>query len=185
MNGCIKAIDIDDLDEVVCLHCKYLNYGNGIRPHFKKVISDKDNISLKYIINGEIEGLFISTKGIALSGGHKDICEEIKKITKDCVTYTGDALLIREKERHKGIYQMLIKAMYKELLLKEARYIVTELWRYPDGSVPAHSIVNVFKRSLFLGTYKNFYKDFYKCGWICPVCGENCICSADIYICEI
>lgn len=185
MKNSIMKIEKTDIDEVEKLHSLYLNYGEGVRPHLEKVISDDNSICLKYVKKNQIIGIIMANKGIYLSGGHFDICKQISDMVKGEITYTGDALLILKEYRGREILKELFSELCVKLKEKSAKYFLSELWRYPDNKVPAYNGLQNFKNSFFIGTYKNFYKGFYKNGYICPLCGKNCICSADIYLSEI
>jgi GNAT superfamily N-acetyltransferase len=181
----VQPITLNDLTQLVELHCKYLNYGEGIRPHFESALRDEATIALKYVMDGEILGIVIYTKGITFSGGHPELCRRVQQLTGGELTYTGDALLVREEHRGKGIPQKLYCTLVEELRQQKVCYTVNELWVYPDGRIPARGVIRTLGDALYIGHYDNFYKDFYHYGYVCPICGRDCICSADIYLCKI
>jgi len=181
----IDHITTDDLDELVELHGKYLNYGEGIRPHFEQMLKKDSTIALKYVIDGKIAGLVIYVEGIYFSGGHEDLCGRVRELTKGELTYTGDALLVKKEYRHMGITKALYTRLCAELRQKGVKYTVNELWVHPDGRVPAHNVLDSFGEKQFLGHFGNFYKDFYHYGYVCPICGKDCVCSAMVYLCKV
>jgi len=65
---------------------------------------------------------------------------------------------------------------------KNVRYAVYELWVLPDGKVPAEKILKATCDTIYLGQYENFYREFCLEGYLCPICGRDCICSAKIYL---
>jgi len=181
----ISYITDNDFDELIRLHSEYLNYGDGIRPHFEQILDNPDNIALKYEVDGDLAGLIIYTKGVELSGGHADIAEKLIELSGGENTYTGDAVLVRKRYRSLGIADKLCLAAIEELKKKKVRYIVHELWVLPDGRVPAKRMCENFEVNTLVGRFENFYRDFHHFGYICPICGKNCMCSADIYLTEI
>ena len=184
-HGDVSAITADDLNAVVKLYEEYLNYGEGVRPHLDKVLRDPDTIALKHTIDGEITGFYIYTKGIALSGGHNDLLEKLAKLSEGKRVYTGDAIVLKREYRRLSIMKTGFDAMLKELRRKGAELLVHELWVHPNGYVPASVMSHVFNKNIFIGRYENFYRDFRHFGFICPICGKDCLCAADIYLCEV
>jgi hypothetical protein len=95
----VLPLEAADLDELVRLHSEYLNYGDGIRPHFEETLADPSVIGLKAVAGGEIAGILIYTQGISLSGGHEDLCSDIRRRTHGELVYTGDAVVVRSEYR--------------------------------------------------------------------------------------
>jgi GNAT superfamily N-acetyltransferase len=181
----VEYITFDDIDELVSLHEQYLNYGDGIRPHFEEILHDPESVALKYMINSEMAGLFIYTKGIALSGDHVEKIAKIKKLSKGKKVYTGDAVLVKKEYRSLGVANELCSAMIGELRRCGAELAVHEFWVHPDGYIPAKKMFSVFTKNIFIGRYERFYSNFHHFGYICPICGEECICAAEVYLAEI
>ena len=184
-DGKVEYITFNDIGELVRLHELYLNYGDGIRPHFEKILRDPESIALKYMINGEMAGLFIYTKGIALSGNHDEKTARIKKLSKGKKVYTGDAVLVKKEYRSLGVSRELCAAMIGELRRCGAELAVHEFWVHPDGHIPAQKMFSVFTKNIFIGRFEKFYRDFHHFGYLCPICGKDCICAAEIYLAEI
>jgi GNAT superfamily N-acetyltransferase len=181
----VEHICSDDIDELVCLHELYLNYGDGIRPHFEEILRDSDSVALKYMINDEMAGLFIYTKGIALSGNHSETEACIEKLSEGKSVYTGDAVLVKKEYRCLGVARKLCAAMIKELRRRGAELAVHEFWVHPNGHIPAQRMFRVFTKNIFIGRYEQFYRDFHHFGYLCPICGKECVCAAEIYLAEI
>ena len=184
VNG-IERMTLCDLDELISLHEEYLNYGDGIRPHFETILRDPDSIALKYMLDGKMAGLFIYTKGIALSGGHDEIRAQLEELSAGKTVYTGDAVLVKSEYRKLGIADKLCAAMIQELRRRDAELAVHEFWVYPDGYIPASRMFEVFDTNIFIGRFVNFYRNFHHFGYICPICGKECVCAAEIYLAEI
>ena len=181
----ILHITLDDLDALVSLHDEYLNYGEGIRPHFDAILRDPENIALKYTINGEIVGILIYTKGIELSGSHSDLVAELKNLAAGRNVYTGDAVLVTREVRSLGVADKLCAAMLREQRRRGVELVVHEFWVYPDGHVPARRMCEAYEKRIFLGRFENFYKDFHHFGYICPICGIDCVCAAELYLAKV
>lgn len=178
-------MDEGDMDELVRLHDLYLNYGEGVRPHFEETLRNPDSVALKCVIGGKIAGFAIYVKGVFLSGGHEDICASICEIAPREQIWTGDALLVLPEYRRKGLDGEMIRKANKEIWKKGGRYALYELWVHPDGQVPARHTPDVYAKKTKLGEYKDFYINFDHYGYFCPICKGECHCSAQLYLCEL
>lgn len=175
----------DDLAELVRLHALYLNYGEGIHAHFAAVLADPTSVAVKAVCQGRMVGLDIYTRGVALSGGHADLCGQILSVTGEAEVYTGDALLVVPAWRGKGVDRALHRASRRLLAAHGAVYVLYELWVHPDGRVPARRTLAQFERRIDFGLHRNFYVDFDHYGYFCPLCGAKCRCSARLYLCLV
>ena len=184
-NEKISFITIEDLEIVVALHEEYLNYGEGVRSHYSSVLRDPDTVALKYTVSGETAGLFIYTKGVALSAGHDHLVKVLEEKSRGRKVYTGDAVLVKREYRKRGVADKLCVAMLRELKKRDSERMVHEFWVHPDGCVPARRMFRVFEKGFYLGHFLYFYRDFHQYGYFCPICGENCICSAEIYLADM
>ncbi|MDR1376553.1 MAG: hypothetical protein LBJ22_03500 [Synergistaceae bacterium] len=186
MNGHVDWLLPDDISTLVELHSVYLNFGDGITPHFVPILRDAKNVCLKYADeNGEMGGLLIYVEGISLSGGHLDICRRIEEMTGGAETYTCDAVLLKRKYRGGGVSALLYRRAKEELIRKGARYVLHELWVLPDGVIPARRLPETFGETTDLGLFENFYKDFDHYGYYCPICKGKCACSARLYLSKV
>lgn len=181
----ISAITHQDLPELLRLHAQYLNYGEGIQSHFAAVLDDPHTVAVKATAHGRMVGLDIYTRGIALSGGHEALCDEIRALAGDATVYTGDALLVVPEWRGRGVDAEMLRECRAQLLTRGAAYVLYELWVHPDGRVPAHRTVERYARVIDLGLKPDFYVDFDHYGYLCPLCGEKCRCAAHLYLCRL
>jgi GNAT superfamily N-acetyltransferase len=178
-------ISLDDLDELVRLHEEYLNYGEGIRPHFEEILRDPECVALKHCIDGEIAGLIIYTKGIALSGNHEDLVVRLEALTKGKKVYTGDAVLAKKEYRSLGVADNLYAMAIAEFKRIGVELVLHEYWVYPNGSVPARRMFRQLTEIVYSERIADFYSDFHHYGYHCPICGEVCTCAAEICLIKI
>ena len=181
----ILPITLCDLDDLVLLHAQYLNYGSGIYTHFKQVLSNEDAIAVKCVHGSEMVGVDIYTRGIFLSGGHPELCEQIRALTGDALTYTGDALLVKPHYRKRGLDALMLSKSKELMQARGVVYVLYELWVHPDGHMPARHTVERYDHVIDLGIHSDFYVDFDHYGYYCPICGEKCQCSAHLYLCRL
>ena len=194
----MKVIDylkvtIEDLDVVEQLYREYLDNGTQLRERIDEIFIERGTISCKAVDHdtGEIAGLIVYTMGVAFSCDFDDIINEVNELVGDAMIYTGESFLVTYKYRGQNISEKMMYKM-KEFLEEEKAstgkdiFVLHEMWVYPDGKTPAYRSVNdIYGITYDLGIKKHFYKDYYKKGHLCPVCGKNCVCSARITLSRI
>ena len=189
-----QCVTLQDLDEVEALYRKYLDNGSSLRERIDKIFSKNSTYSCKAVDTdtGKIVGIAVYECGLILSCGHHEICEKIyDEIGKDATIYTGESLLVETEYRDKKISYGLNEHIRTkmEVLAKErgaSVYVLHEMWVYPNGKTPAFKVVNgIYGIFRDFGIIPEFYRDYYKHGHLCPICGENCKCSARITISKI
>lgn len=185
-------LTLEDLEEVFYLYTAYLNYGGGVRPHLNAVLQNPSTIAFKSTDDaGGITGVAIYTAGISLSGGHTALHQKIAELTRDAVVYTGDALFVAEAARNRRLAHRLNQLAKAEMRARVAAqsatgYVLHELWVHPDGNAPARRVVqSVYGISMDLGVCENFYVDFDRYGYLCPICKKNCVCSAQLVLSKL
>ncbi len=181
----IREMEAADLPEVVRLHDEYLNYGEGIRAHFEAVLGDPATVAVKCVYDGAMVGLDIYTRGVALSGGHPELCAQVLALTGEATVYTGDALLVVPRHRGRGLDGDMLALSLRLLAQRGAQYVLYELWVHPDGRMPAHRTVERYPHVTDLGLHRDFYVNFDHYGYYCPICGEKCRCAAHLYLCRL
>ena len=187
------VLKMDDLDKMVALFEKYLNSGTGVRAYLVKVLKKKDTIACKCEDeSGLMLGFVMYSVGIALSGSHENICEKVKAISKNALTYTGDALAVRKEYRKSGVAHELMKNARAEIRKKAIHsgsdlYVLHELWMHVEsGYVPAdHVVKKIYPETIHIGDYPEFYQNFDQFGFVCPICGSDCHCSAKLVLSRV
>ena len=189
-----QRVTLQDLDEVEALYRKYLDNGSSLRGRIDKIFEKNTTYSCKAVDTdtGKIVGIAVYECGLILSCGHHEICETIyDEIGSDAMIYTGESLLVETDYRDKKISYGLNEHIRAELAaLSEQRnrpvYVLHEMWVYPNGKTPAFKVVNgIYGIHRDFGIIPEFYRDYYKCGHLCPICGKNCKCAARITISKI
>lgn len=181
----IRTLTAGDIDELVRLHGLYLNFGEGVRAHFAQVLSDSASVAVQCEANGQMIGLDIYTRGIALSGGHGDLCARVRALAGEATVYTGDALLVVPAWRGRGVNALMQAESRRLLAARGAVYVLYELWVHPDGRMPARHTLDQYAEVTDLGLHANFYVDFDHYGYYCPICGDKCRCAAHLYLCRV
>ena len=186
-----QRVTHEDLDEVEALYRKYLDNGSSLRRRIDAIFAKDSTYSCKAVDTetGKIIGVAVYECGLILSCGHHEICETIyAEIGADALVYTGESLLVETEYRDKKISYGLnehIRADLAALAKKRGRpvYVLHEMSVYPNGKTPAFKVVDgIYGIFHDFGVIPEFYRDYYKHGHLCPICGEDCKCAARITI---
>ncbi len=173
-------IDEADYGQMTELYRKYLNDGDYVEKELRRKYDECDYTGVKAVDGYKMVGFASMAKGIDFTYPHPELKERLNAIVEDDVAYTGDAVVVREEYRGQGISHKMFEGCYKLMCERKAKYILTELWIYPGGDVPAEDSVLSLGRVVYREYIEDFYKDLNKYGMTCPICGENCRCSACI-----
>ena len=182
-----------DIDEIEVLYRKHLDNGAALRKRLDFVCRDPSTLSCKAVDSetGKLAGLVMYTPGISFSCCYPELVKEVEDYTNDGVVYTGESIFVDDSYRGQNIAHTIEEYSRGRMediqkTLGKPLYALHELWVYPNGKIPALRIVrDVFKIDHDLGIIQGFYRDYFKNGFLCPVCGENCQCSAQIVLSRI
>ncbi len=183
----------NDIDEIELLYRKHLDNGTALRARLERICCDSETLSLKAIDSEseKIVGVVMYTPGVSFSCSYPEIVKEVEDFAGNIPVYTGEAIFVEDGYRNQHIARSFETKIRQKLAdigkAKDTKiYVLHEMWVYPDGSTPAYGLVSsVFKIRHDLGVIPHFYRDYFKNGSLCPICGENCVCSARITISEI
>jgi len=185
--------DENDIDEIERLYRKHLDNGTALRPRLERIFRDPDTLAQKAVDSktGKIAGVVIYTSGISFSCNYPKLVKKVKDYVMGAEVYTGEAIFVENKYRGRSIAQTLEKNMRARLAeisrtRGEEIYVLHEMWVYPNKEVPAYGLVrSIFGICRDYGIIPRFYRDYFKNGSLCPVCGKKCVCSARITLSEI
>ena len=173
-------INNDDFEQMTELYRKYLNDGEYVEQELKRKYAECDYTGVKAMDGDKMAGFASMAKGIDFTYPHPELLERVNAIVDGDIAYTGDAVVVREEYRGHGVSHKMFEECYKLMCERKAKYILTELWIYPGGDIPAEDSVLSLGRVVYREYIEDFYKDLNKYGMTCPICGENCRCSACI-----
>lgn len=175
-------VEKNDMEEIIRIYEEYLNSGDYIRQDIIKNFGTDGYFGYKACCDGKIVGVISARQGMSLTYPHADIEEEIYSYTKGHKVYTPDMLVVLPQYRRQKIAGRLVSKMRERLLLTGQELALTELWIYPDGSIPAKTAIGTLGKVIFEKKIPDFYKENGKYNISCPVCGKNCKCGALIQI---
>ncbi len=173
-------INKNDYERMTELYKKYLNDGTYVELELSRKYAECDYTGIKAMDGDEIAGFASMAKGLDFTYPHPDLKERLEAIVGDDIIYTGDAVVVREEYRGHGISHRMFEECYKLMCERKAKYILTELWIYPGGDIPAEDSVLSLGPVVYREYIEDFYKDLDKYGMSCPICGGHCTCSACI-----
>lgn len=178
-------ITIDDLQEVTRIYMEHLNGGDFIEEHIKEGIESKDFVGFKAVDQGRMIGILTGRQGMDFTYPHPELEERIHKRYQKDNLYTPDSLYVEPEYRGEDISRQLGKHVVQKIYEKGYSKMLTELWIYPDGKVPAEATVREWGPVVYQEDIPLFYKDSYQYGIECPICGAKCTCGARILVVEI
>lgn len=179
-----EPIQKKDTEEIIEMYENYLNGGGYIREHVLGGMSDKSYAGFRAVCSGETAGFISGRSGVDFTCPCPELEDEIGELFSGSV-YTLDALVVLPRFRRMGIAEELIKRMRQEMLRMGYKTALTELWIYPDGSIPAEKAASRWGRTIYEKCMPHFYKDLKRYGIRCPVCGSRCRCGAKIKILDM
>jgi len=187
MNGEVlyEPISLRDLEEITYLYETYLNSGIIIQNYLASGMRDADYVGLKAVCKDKIVGMVSGRSGIDFTYPHPELEKEIYDHFVGEVLYTSDALIVLQECRHEGISQKLGELFINSLRTKKIEYIVTELWKHIDGTIPALNPVSKWGTPVYTREIAGFYDRLSDYGMKCPLCGDNCRCSALVQVLKI
>lgn len=182
---CYGDVERTDMVEIIRIYEEYLNSGDYIRQDIIKSFGSDGYFGYKAYCDGKIAGVISGRQGMSLTYPHPDIEEEIRSYTKGHKVYTPDMLVVLPEYRRQKIAGYLVGKMREWMLLTGQELALTELWIYPDGSIPAKTAIGTLGKVIFEKRVPDFYKENDKYSISCPVCGKNCKCGALIRIFQL
>ena len=179
-----KYITKDDIDPIIELTMKHLTYGDYVANEIRRSVEEGNYYGVKAVENGVLAGFNTYKRGIEFTLPHPELSEVISKMAAKENVFTGDAFYVDSGHRRQGIGRELTFKARDHMMALGGRYFLGELWVYPDGIVPASTPNSYYGNTVFERLVPFFYRDLPRYGMRCPVCGENCVCSAIVRLCR-
>ncbi len=179
------VITEEDADEVARLYAEHLNSGDSVEEHVKEGIKSPDFIGFKAVCNGKIVGMLTGRGGVDFTYPHPELEERLSKYWEGKKVYTPDSVVVLKEYRHHNIFNELGARLVPTIYERGYEILLTELWIYPNGNVPAEATVRHWGELVHKEDIPMFYKDNEKYGIICPICGKTCTCGARIIIMDV
>lgn len=180
-----SRITVKDLRLVTDMYETYLNSGDFMENHIKEGIENPYFVGYKAMDDGKMVGMMTGRGGLDFTYPHPELEEMIQEKFKGEKIYSPDSLTVIDEYRGTDVAFNLGHMVLEEIYSKGYRLLVSELWIYPNGHVPADHILRNWGSVAYEEDVKDFYKDLHKYNMQCPICGEKCTCGARILIVRI
>ncbi|MCR5421691.1 MAG: GNAT family N-acetyltransferase [Lachnospiraceae bacterium] len=173
-----EKINVEDKEEIIRLYEGYLNEGKSVGNLINLYFEKGQYYGYKAINDDDMVGCFTFVKGIEFTYPQPELEKELCKVTRGERVETVDTLVVLPKYRRAGIAKELALRNLEGLQERGTNIYVVEIWIYPDGSIPARKIYESMGEVVYSKKIPDFYKDLYKYGLKCPICGKLCKCGA-------
>jgi ribosomal protein S18 acetylase RimI-like enzyme len=180
-----SELEEKDFPEFLRLYEEYLNSGEYIRKTLEESLLKPGYVGIKAEAGGEIIGLFTGKQGLDFTCPHPELEKELEPYMRGHKYFSVDAQLVKPEYRHHHVAAKMVDRVREEILKQGCEYYIAEMWVYPDGSIPAEESMERMGRVVYRKLVPDFYKDLYKYGIGCPVCGKYCKCGALIEVMDI
>ena len=190
MRGDTEVITYDsviagDLYDLTECYERYLNSGETVRSAIRHAFEENVYFGVKAEDEGRGIGYFTFQEDILFTYPHEKLEETVRSFVKNENTVTVDALMVADRYRGRGIAGRLAEKSLEMLRERGVRYMMVEIWVYPDGRSPARRVYEKMGKTVWSSKEELFYKDADKYGISCPICGKKCVCGAYIEIIEV
>ncbi len=185
MNVQYLPITSEDIKDVTQLYVEHLNAGDYVEEHIREGMEQEDFVGIKAVEQGRIIGMLTGRQGIDFTYPHPELEAYIHNRFDKSTLYTPDSLYVEAEYREQDVARQLGKRLVREIYQKGYRRLLTELWIYPNGKVPAEATVREWGNVIYHEDIPFFYIDGRQYGIECPKCGKECGCGARILVIEI
>lgn len=176
-----------DFASVMQIAEKELNSGDGYMAYMRGIFDGlgRDTAGILAFCGESLAGFAFAERGMALTGGRTDFFDRIRADIGDEPIWTGAATAVLPGYMNMKIGSALY--IYLLSLLEDigAKHLLLEIWVRPDGYAPSNANLATAGHYTEYGTVANFYREAGEQGYICPVCGAHCVCSAKIAVVHI
>lgn len=182
-----EPLTIDDYSEVLGIYRKSFEDAPWVDTILHRSLSREGKVGVKLVENGKIIGMLLTTRGIFLTHANSELYHRISKLTIGLDVYTAGMIYVDPSARRHGLGMAMFREVLRLLKEKKVDYMFCEMATDKDGKYPGESVLRSNTSYVFLGEFKNYYKDTKVSGTKpCLACGKNpCECSARFYLFEI
>ena len=176
-------IEKDDVRTIAELSEANLTHGDTIINRILEDVREGRYYGVKAIENGKMAGFYTYVDdSIEFTTPQSELEKKIAEIADGGKVVTGDSIFIYPEFQHRGLGQELARRVSGLARAHGGKYFITEAWIHPDGSIPSHKALLCNGEVVFEKVIPMFYKDIWKLGMECPICGRNCVCGAEIQL---
>ena len=174
-----------DLVEICNMYEQYLNKGDYMRDEIRQTLESADFIGIKAVDGDTLVGVCYGTKGLLMTYPHPELEAEISTAADDRKIFSVDAMIVREEYRTHHVSEEMLRRLVSRIRPLGYRLTFSEMWIYPDGSVPVEPLFDLVGKAAYEKRVDGFYADLAEYGLECPLCGKNCTCGALLRLTEV
>ena len=168
----------DDIRPIIDLTVEHLTHGDYIVNEISRAAEAGNYYGIKAVEDGVLAGFNTYKRGIEFTLPHPELSELIRDLAPEEYVFNGDSFYVDSRFRRRGVGRELTFLARDDMLSRGGRYFLGELWVHPDGIIPASTPNSFYGETVFERFVPLFYKDLSRYGMCCPICGEDCRCSA-------
>ena len=174
-----------DMEPIIALYEQYLDSGEHLRTILKECFEDASFIGYKAVCEGKLVGFYFGSGLLDFSVPHPELEQELREIMGDEDCFVGGGLVVLPEFRGQGIATKLLLMIKERLIQTGIRYFVVEIAMEPNGSIPSKGMYKLIGENIFSRSIPLFYKEGYRYGVVCAICGMHCRCGACIEVMEV
>ncbi len=173
-----------DYDLVLDWYQRYLNSGEYIVKTLSQDMVNPEYIGFIMEDDNECIGIVSAKPNISFTYPKKDLENEIMSYVGDRPIFTLDTIAIDERYRGRQLSYTLGKLLIDSLKDKGIELLLTEYWMIPDGDIPANRFLQKLTKQIYSKKIPMFYTELSNYNMLCPVCGNECVCGAEVLVLE-
>ena len=177
----------EDFTSVMSIAERELNSGGGYLDYMRGIFDGlgRDTAGILAFCGKSLAGFAFAESGMSLTGGRTDFFDRIRADIGGEAIWTGAATAVLPEYMNMKIGSALYIYLLSQLQDIGVRHLLLEIWVRPDGYAPSNANLATAGHYTEYGTVDNFYRQASEQGYVCPVCGDHCVCSAKIAVVHI
>ncbi len=182
-----RQANAGDFEAVYAIASGELNNGQGYRDYVKGLFDRLGHGALGILAFDRelLIGFAFLEQGMVLTGDRTDYLEEIRRDIGNDEIWSGAAFAVLDAYQGMKIGSALFLHGLMALSGIGVKHLLLEIWVRPDGYMPSNTNLATAGSYTEYGIVPDFYYDASRNGYLCPVCGDECHCSAKIAVVHI
>jgi GNAT superfamily N-acetyltransferase len=173
-----------DYELILKWYQKYLNSGEYIENTLSHDVVNPEYLGFILENNKECIGIISAKPSISFTYPKIQLEQEIVDYIGSRRIFTLDIIVIEEKFRGQHLSSFLGKLLIDALKDIGVELLLVEFWVMPDGNIPADGFLRKFTKQVYSKKIPMFYEELSHYNMTCPICGDHCICGAEVLVLE-
>lgn len=178
-----SEVQREDIDFIAHKIEEELTHGDAIINEIFRKRDEGRYHGVKVVDDGRIIGFYTYTDDcIDFTMPHPELERRLRDMIHGGKVITGDALYLEPAYQHHGIATEISHRLIAHAKERGAKYLVTEAWMHPDGEIPARETLLHYGTVVYEEDIPMFYEGMEEFGMTCPICGDKCVCGAQVQL---